>query len=66
MSKFPATIRTAYNAKALHHTIPSAFEGRPSVDVLLELFEDDVFFIFIGLRVNVCTLVQEGKCAKVL
>ena len=50
MTKFPTTINTASNAKALHHTIPSAFEGRSSEDVLLEIFEDEVFFILFGLR----------------
>ena len=48
MSKFPATIKTASNAKAQHHAKPFALEGRLSVgdkEVSFEAVVPDVFFI---------------------
>ena len=58
------TIKEASNAKALHHTIPSALDGRSSVDgvdVLLELLGDNVFFILFCLKLydKIFSLLKE-------
>ena len=46
VSKFPTTIKAAVDAKALHNAIPSALEGKSSVDNDEVLFEDVLVEMF--------------------
>ena len=61
MSKFPATIKTASNAKALHHAMPSALEGRSSVDDEDELCEAIVADMF-SISVPYSSIREEDVC----
>lgn len=64
MSKFPMTIKTASNAKALQNTIPSTLGGRfpaDDEDVLLELAKDPNLLFIVSLETNVLTFGAEAK-----